>query len=139
MRALGIDPGNKRIGLALTDPGRRFASPHGVMDAHPRRRLQKRLQALLDEQEVEIIVVGDPLLPSGEVGEQTERARDFADWLRSWCEREVVQLDERLTSKMAERALLEGDLRRADRKAKRDAVAAAILLQSWLESRQPGA
>ena len=60
-------------------------------------------------------------------------------WLRTWCEREVVQLDERLTSKMAERAMLEGDLRRADRKAKRDAVAAAILLQSWLESGQPGA
>jgi putative holliday junction resolvase len=134
MRVLGIDPGNKRIGLALTDPGRRFASPHGVMDAHPRHRLQRRLQALLDEQEVELIVMGDPLLPSGEVGEQAEKARELAEWLRSWCGREVVQLDERMTSIMAERALLEADLRRSDRKAKRDAVAAAILLQSWLDA-----
>ena len=109
------------------------------MDAHPRGRLQKRLGALLEAQEVDVIVVGDPLLPSGEVGEQAERAREFVVWLRSWCGREVVQLDERLTSRMAERALLEADLRRADRKTKRDAVAAAILLQSWLEAGSPGA
>ena len=138
MRALAIDPGNKRIGLALTDPGRIIASPHGVMDAHPRGRLQRRLQALLDAQEVDVVIVGDPLLPSGEVGEQAEKARAFTEWLRSWCTCTVVQVDERLTSRMAERALLEGGLSRADRKAKRDAVAAAILLQGWLEAGSPG-
>jgi len=105
------------------------------MDTHPRKRLQKRLQALIDEKDVAVLVVGEPLGMDGSVGTQAEDALEFVTWLRSWVSLPVEQVDERLTSVMAERAMIEGGLRREDRKKKRDAVAAAILLQGWLDNR----
>ena len=135
MRALGLDHGSRRIGLALSDPTGIFASPHGFMDTHPRRRLQKRLQALMDEKGVSMLVVGEPLSMDGTVGAQAEEAQEFVTWLRGWVSVPVEQIDERLTSVIAERAMIEGGLRREERKKKRDAVAAAILLQSWLDAR----
>jgi len=138
MRALGLDHGSRRIGLALSDPVGVFASPHGFMDTHPRKRLQKRLQALMDDKQVGVLVVGEPLGMDGSVGAQAEEAQEFVTWLRSWVSVPVEQVDERLTSVMAERAMIEGGLRREDRKKKRDAVAAAILLQGWLDTRGQG-
>jgi putative Holliday junction resolvase len=135
LRALGLDHGSRRIGLALSDPAGICASPKGFMDTHPRKRLQKRLQALIDEMEVSVLVVGEPLGMDGSVGAQAQEARDFVVWLRSWCSLPVEMVDERLTSVMAERAMIEGGLRREERKKKRDAVAAAILLQGWLDAR----
>ncbi len=134
MRALGIDHGTKRIGLALSDPSQTFASPFGFYDTHPRKRLQKRLEKLFAEKEISALVVGEPLTLKGEVGIQAEKVEDFVEWLRSWVTIEVHTVDERLTSVIAEKALIEAGMRRAERKTKRDAVAAAILLQTWLDS-----
>jgi len=134
MRVLGIDHGTKRIGLALSDPTQTFASPFGFYDTHPRKRLQKRLQKLFEEKNVEILVVGEPLTMSGEVGIQAEKVEDFVEWLRTWCTLEIHSVDERLTSVIAEKALIEAGVRRAERKVKRDSVAAAVLLQTWLDT-----
>ncbi|MBR57150.1 MAG: Holliday junction resolvase RuvX [Myxococcales bacterium] len=134
MRVLGIDHGTKRIGLALSDPFGVIASPFGFFDTHPRTRLKKRLEKLFLEQDVRVVVVGEPLMMDGSVGVQAEKVDDFVVWLESWCTVRIERVDERLTSVMAEKALIEGGVRRAERKQKRDAIAAAILLQSWLDA-----
>jgi putative Holliday junction resolvase len=134
MRVLGIDHGTKRIGLALSDPNQTFASPFGFYDTHPRKRLQKRLEKLFEEKEVQALVIGEPLTMSGEVGIQAEKVEDFVEWLRTWCTLEIYSVDERLTSVIAEKALIEAGVRRAERKTKRDSVAAAVLLQTWLDT-----
>ena len=92
------------------------------------------MEKLFVEQDVQIVVVGEPLMMDGSVGVQAEKVEDFVTWLQSWCTARIERIDERLTSVMAERALIEGGVRRAERKQKRDAIAAAILLQSWLDA-----
>ena len=131
-----MDHGTKRIGLALSDPSGTIASPMGYYDTHPRKRLQKRLTKLFEEQGIGQLVIGKPYQMDGTEGPQAEKVEDFVTWLRSWCSLPLAIIDERLTSVIAERALIEGGVRRAERKQKRDSVAAAVLLQDWLDHRE---
>lgn len=131
---LAIDLGTVRVGLALSDPLRLTAQPAGKL---PRRSLKDRLEPLLEivrRHEVGLVVVGHPLLMSGEAGESAKDAETFAARLRSETAVPVVLWDERLTSVQANRALLEGDVRRSKRREVVDAAAAALLLQSWLDA-----
>lgn len=133
-RVLAIDLGTVRVGLALSDPLRLTAQPAGKL---PRRSLKDRLEPLLEivrRHEVGLVVVGHPLLMSGEAGESAKDAETFAARLRSETAVPVVLWDERLTSVQANRALLEGDVRRSKRREVVDAAAAALLLQSWLDA-----
>jgi putative Holliday junction resolvase len=136
MRVLGMDHGTKRIGLAMSDPSRIIASPKGFYDTHPRKRLRKRLEKLFLEEQIGQLVIGIPYQMDGTVGPQAEKVEEFIAWLESWCTLPIAVIDERLTSVIAERALIEGGVRRAERKQKRDAVAAAVLLQDWLDNRE---
>jgi len=104
-----------------------------------RRALRDDLAALLDivrANDVAVVVVGHPLLMSGVAGERAQDAEAFVERLRSEVACPVVLWDERLTSVQANRALLEGNVSRRNRRDVVDAAAAAILLQSWLDAQQ---
>ena len=134
-RALAVDLGTVRVGLALSDPLGITAQPKGFL---LRRTIRKDLGALLDlikEHEVATVVVGHPLLMSGASGEKATEAQEFAERLRAQGVCSVVLWDERLTTVQAQRALLEGNVSRKNRKLVVDAAAAALMLQSWLDAR----
>lgn len=136
-RVLAIDLGTVRVGLALSDPLRITGQPLGHL---PRRALRDDLDALtsvVKDNDVAVIVIGYPLLMSGIAGERADDATAFAARLRAAIPCPIVLWDERLTTVQAERALLEGNVSRKNRRKVVDAAAAALLLQSWLDA-QPG-
>jgi len=137
MRILGVDYGHKRIGLALSDESGTIAQPLTYIDGGAAGKVSLELAQLCDERQVGKIVVGVPLRLDGKPSEQTERTLAFIAELRRATTIPVAQWDERLTSVQAERALLEGNVRRSDRKQKIDKLAAQIMLQSYLDATNP--
>lgn len=135
-RALGVDLGGRRIGLALSDPTRTVASPHTVL---PRGRTHADdHRAILDVARAEgvtTIVVGLPLSLSGATGPAARAALAEIDELRAAAPEDidVEAYDERLTTVTAERSLMEAKMRRDARRRVVDKVAAAVMLQSWLD------
>lgn len=136
-RVLALDVGTVRIGLALSDPLGVTAQPAGKLERRSLKRGFDPLVALVREHEVATVVVGYPLLMSGEAGTRAKDAEAFAERLRRVLTCPVVMWDERLTTVQATRALLEGDVRRSRRREVVDAAAATLLLQSWLDARSP--
>ena len=134
VRYLGIDPGERRIGIALSDPLGIIAQPHVVLDRR-RGSVIDEIQAICDEYAVETIVIGLPTSLSGEEGSAAERARVLGDEVAGATGCEVVFFDERFTTVQAEAALLEGGMRRRDRRETVDKVAAAVMLQGYLNGR----
>jgi putative holliday junction resolvase len=136
-RVLGVDLGSVRIGLALSDPTRTVASPYSVL-ARSRDHLadHRAIAKIAGEQEVTTIVVGLPLSLSGAKGPAARAAIAEIEELQEVVGAgvDVVAHDERLTTVTAERSLDEARVRRADRAAVVDKIAAAVMLQSWLES-----
>ncbi len=133
-RVLAVDLGTVRVGLALSDPLRITGQPMGRL---PRRALRDDLSALIEvvrANDVKVVVVGHPLLMSGIAGERALDAQAFSERLRAEVACPVVLWDERLTTVQAERALLEGNVSRKNRRNVVDAAAAALLLQSWLDA-----
>ncbi len=133
-RALAVDLGTVRVGLALSDPLGITGQPMGFL---LRRTLRDDLSVLIDiikTNDVATVVVGHPLLMSGIAGERAVDAQTFAERLRAEGVCSVVLWDERLTTVQAERALLEGNVSRRNRKKVVDAAAAALMLQSWLDA-----
>jgi putative holliday junction resolvase len=140
-RALGVDLGSVRIGLALSDPTRTVASPLSVLRRSRDHGTDHRAIAdIAGEHEVTTIVVGLPLSLSGAKGPAARAAVAEIEELRLVVGPSiaVVAHDERLTTVTAERSLDEARVRRADRAAVVDKIAAAVMLQSWLESRSLG-
>jgi len=133
-RALALDLGTVRIGLALSDPLGLTGQPMGFLQ---RRNTRHDLAALIDiikKNDVSTVVVGHPLLMSGIAGEKAQDAEAFAEKLRAEGVCSVVLWDERLTTVQAQRALIEGNVSRKNRKKVVDAAAAALMLQSWLDA-----
>ena len=138
MRVLGIDLGSVRIGVALSDPLGMVASPYTVIPAEGRRRDTTRIAELVGSTEAEHVVVGMPTTLRGEKGPAAEQAERFARELADLIEVPVSTWDERMTTVVAERSLLEAGQRREKRRDLRDKVAAAVMLQSYLDA-QPRA
>lgn len=132
MRTLGVDLGDKRVGLALSDEDGTFASPLQVLQRTGDRALIADLARIVREHEVGAIVVGLPLHMDGREGPEAERARTFAARLAEKTKRPVELWDERWSTIAAERALRED---RGRRKGPVDHVAAALLLQGFLDSK----
>ncbi|MDQ1448533.1 MAG: putative pre6S rRNA nuclease [Actinomycetota bacterium] len=134
-RALGVDLGARRIGLALSDPSRTVATPHEVLRRSGDPAADRR--AIVDtarRQDANVIVVGLPLSLSGRSGPAARAALEEVEALRAVAgDIEVTVHDERLTTVTAERALTEAGMRREARQRVVDKVAAAVMLQSWLE------
>lgn len=137
MRVLALDPGTKRIGVALSDELKLIAQPLEFIPAEPLDSFLERLRALLLEREVESILIGMPRNLDGSYGPAALKVQEFVATVRAAVSVPVRTWDERLTSAQANRYLLEANVRRQDRKAKVDKTAAAILLQSYLDSLNP--
>ena len=132
-RVLGIDPGSRRVGVALSDEIGLVATPFEVIDTattHP----VKRIGDLADQFEVETIVVGLPRSLSGEEGPAAAAARELGDGIASATGRNLVYWDERFTTIEAEKALLEAGMTRKQRRDTTDKVAAAVMLQGYLDA-----
>ncbi len=136
MRALGLDLGSKRIGLALSDSEGRLALPYDVVQrSGDRDRDHRRIAELVAETGAEVVVVGMPYSLDGATGPTARRHLAEARRLRATIGVPVETYDERLTTVTAERALKEAQLSGRDRRKVIDQVAAAVMLQSWLDHR----
>ena len=136
MRVLAVDPGSRRVGLAVSDPTGTIAQPLATIPAEPRETLAERLAAMAKAKDAARIVVGLPRRMDGTFGPEAKAARDLADAIRHASGLPVELVDERLTTAAAERSLLAAGMRREKRRANIDRVAAALLLQSHLDSRR---
>jgi putative Holliday junction resolvase len=134
-RVLAIDLGTARIGLALSDPGRRIAQPLAALRHAGHRKALAELGRIVREREVRRVVVGLPLLLSGAAGPAADGARRFAAQLASALDEVDVELwDERLTTVEAERVLLAADVKRERRREAIDSLAAVLILQGYLDA-----
>ena len=134
MRILGIDHGSVRIGLALSDELGMIAQPLEFVPAEPLPAALARIAELVRERNVERIVVGLPRNMNGTYGPAADKVKEFVASLQGAVTTPIKTWDERLTSAQANRALIEAGVRRDQRKGKVDKTAAAILLQSYLDS-----
>ena len=136
MRAVGIDLGSKRIGVAISDSDGTVATPYEVIQrSGDRDRDRRAIAGIVAEVEAEILVVGLPLSLDGTEGRAAQGARHEAGLLESVVDVPVVLHDERLTTVTAERMLMEQNLKAPERRKVVDKVAAAVLLQAWLDGR----
>jgi putative Holliday junction resolvase len=134
MRILGIDYGQKRLGLALSDEEGILASP---LSSYSRRILDQDLDflaALAKEKQVRQIVVGLPRNMNGSLGEMAKEAFAFEAALKEKIQIPTATFDERLTSSEAERLLIQADISRRRRRTLRDSLAAVLILQGYLET-----
>jgi putative Holliday junction resolvase len=135
MRVLALDHGTKRIGVALSDPSGMIAMPLEFIPAEPFNAFLDRLKQLIHEKEVAMLLVGMPRNMDGSYGPAAAKVQEFVAVLKETIAIPIKTWDERLTSAQANRFLLQANVRRQDRKEKVDKAAAAILLQSYLDSR----
>jgi putative holliday junction resolvase len=135
VRILALDYGTKRIGVAISDELKLIAQPIEFIPAEPFLEFLNRLKDLLREKEVELIVVGLPRNMDGSYGPASLKVKEFVVVLEEALSIPIKTWDERLTSVQANRLLIQGGVRRQNRKQQVDKMAAAILLQSYLDSR----
>lgn len=137
MRALGVDLGSKRIGVALSDSAGTMATPYEVVPRSGSREADhRRIGSLAEEAGAECLVVGLPLSLDGSVGRAAQSALDEADELATATGLPVEMWDERLTTVSADRDLLAMEMKADARRRVVDKVAASIMLQAWLDHRR---
>lgn len=137
-RVLGLDLGDARIGIAISDPDRRLAVPLGTVHVGQPPGELKAIAALVSEHQVDQVVVGHPRSMSGASGPSATHAEAFAEALRAILPVPVAMQDERLSTVEAERSLREAGVRGRDRRAVVDRTAAAVILQAWLDAHRAG-
>ena len=136
IRALGVDPGSKRIGVAVSDLSGSIASPLVVIQRSKSKRHDlDELARLARDEEAEVIVYGLPLNMDGSMSKAAKAATFEAKQLATLVDVPVEMHDERLTTVSADRSMMEAGLDARQRRVRVDKVAAAIMLQSWLDSR----
>ncbi len=136
MRALGLDLGSKRIGVAVSDRSGTIASPLTVVQRSGSRRTDHaRIAALVRDEEAELVVVGLPLSLGGGIGPAAKAAIAEADQIATVVEVPVETFDERFTTVSADRALKAANMRATARRQVVDKVAAAVMLQTFLDGR----
>ncbi len=134
MRILALDPGTKRIGVAVSDETKSIAQPLETVPAEPFADFLARLKQLLVEKEIDLILIGLPRNMNGSYGPAAQKAEAFAATLKTAITVPIVMRDERLTTLQANKMMIQGNVRRGKRKEKVDQTAAAILLQSYLDA-----
>ncbi|MDO4569908.1 MAG: Holliday junction resolvase RuvX [Planctomycetia bacterium] len=133
-RVVGIDYGTVRIGVAISDSEQKIASPYEIYTRKNPRLDEQYFRNLAQQERVAFFVVGLPLHPSGDESEKSKEARDFAKWLTEKTGVETILFDERFSSKMADELMREAHFTSKQKKARRDKLAAYVILASWLES-----
>lgn len=134
MRILGLDHGTRRVGVAVSDEMQFIAQPLEYIPAEPFADFLTRLKEILREKEVDLILIGMPRNMDGSYGPAALKVQEFAAALKDAVTVPLKLWDERLTTKQAQQFLIQGGMRREKRKEKVDQTAAAILLQSYLDS-----
>ena len=132
-RSLGLDIGDKRIGIALSDPGGILASPFTIINREGDGAAIEAIVEIVVQQQVKQIVVGLPRSMNGSLGKQADKVRAFTEKLCSHTEVPVVFRDERLTTVSAKRLMQAVNAKKTKRKAQDDAIAAALILQGYLD------
>jgi putative Holliday junction resolvase len=135
MRILGLDHGTKRVGVAVSDELHMIALPLEYIAPEPFADFLARLKEILREKEIELILIGMPRNMDGSYGPAALKVQEFAAALKDAVAVPLKLWDERLTTTQAQKFLIQGGMRRDKRKEKVDQTAAAILLQSYLDSR----
>ena len=139
MRIMGLDYGTKTVGVAISDPLGITAQAVETIERKTENKLRQtlaRIETLAKEYEVEKFVLGFPKHMNNDIGERAEKALEFGEMLRRRTGLEVVMWDERLTTVAANRTLIEGGVRRENRKDYVDMLAAVYILQGYLDSRE---
>ena len=136
MRILAIDHGTRRMGIAISDELKIIALPLEYILAEPFGPFLERLKHLIKEKEVELILIGMPRNMDGTYGPAAQKVKDFIAKISEPVGVPIKTWDERLTSAQANRYLIQAETRRDKRREKVDQTAAAILLQSYLDSLQ---
>lgn len=135
MRIMALDIGEVRVGIAISDPGERVASPVTVLPSAEVKACAKPFMRVLEDWEPELLVSGLPYTLSGEEGPQAARIRAFAAEVSKRTGILVEFSDERLSSTEAKRSLREKGMSEREMRGKIDMIAASIFLQSWLDAR----
>ena len=138
MRILALDPGSVRVGVAISDELGMIAQPLEFIPAEPFADFLERLKQILAEKQVALILVGLPRNMDGSYGPAALKVQEFVALLKTALAVPIRTWDERLTSVQVNRLLVEANVRRDKRKGKVDQLAAAILLQSYLDARSGG-
>ncbi|MEW6152499.1 MAG: Holliday junction resolvase RuvX [Actinomycetota bacterium] len=140
MRAVGLDLGERRIGVAVSGAGGALAVPHGALERCGDPEADRSaVAALVDELGAEVVVVGLPLSLDGSHGPAARAAQSEAEALRAVLAVPVEMVDERFTTVTANRSLAAAGTRGRARRRRVDEVAATVLLQAWLDTRRPAA
>ena len=137
MRIMGLDYGDKTVGVAVSDELLITAQPVTTVERERSNKLRKtyqQLEAIIEEYEIEKIVVGKPLNMNGTEGERVDKTRAFSDELKRRTGLEIIEVDERLTTTEADRILEDTGVAHSGRKEHIDKMAAAIILQTYLDS-----
>ena len=138
MRILGLDLGSRTLGVAVSDYLGIIANPIGTLRISENNldEALEHVRTLVKEHQIKTVVLGLPKNMNGSIGFQSEYCLNFRDMLVEKLALEVVMIDERLTSKMAENIMLEANLSRKKRKINVDKLAATIILQSYLDAKK---
>ncbi len=137
MRSLGLDIGEKRIGVAISDSEGILAIPLTVISRNS-EEVSRAVTELVKKYQIEQIIVGLPRTLKGEIGQEAEKVKDFIQQLSQKIKLPIETWDERLSTIAAERLLLEAGVKGKKRKERRDALAAAFILQGYLDAKRQG-
>lgn len=133
-RILGLDVGDKTIGVAVSDPLGFTAQGITTIKRESNKKDYETIENLLNEYSVDKVVVGLPKNMNNTIGPQGEKVIKFAQKMKNKFKIDLIYMDERMTTMSAERILIEGDVRRENRKKYIDKVAATYILQTYLDS-----
>jgi len=133
---MALDVGSKRIGIAVADPTGTFALPAGTIERTNLNADLARLREIVEEYRVRELVVGDPITLAGERGIAAQKMDAFVERLRSVYAGEIHRVDERMSTAQATKTLIAADVSRAKRKRSVDAMAAALILETYLARRR---
>ena len=137
MRIMGLDYGSKTVGVAISDELMITAQPIMTIERKSENKLRKtlaKIEELIEEYKVSFVVLGYPKNMDNSEGERAEATKEFAEHLIRRTGLEVILQDERLTTIESERILMEAGVRRENRKEYVDKMAAAVILQSYLDA-----
>lgn len=147
MRSLGLDIGDRRTGVAISDPEGILAIPLAVIDSRDEYAMVAEIFNFVQQYKIEHIIVGLPYSLDGSLGQQATKVVNFTEKLRNVIVNGVEQSrfagvavhmwDERLSTKAAEKLMVESGTKKEKRKQHRDAIAAAFILQGFLDSHRP--
>lgn len=135
---MGLDVGDKTIGVALSDPMFLIANPLETIKRKKASLDIQRLVEIINGNDVEEIVVGLPKNMNNSIGPQSMKVMSFVDLLKKQTDKEIIYQDERMTTIQSERVLIDMDVRRENRKEHIDKIAASFILQTYLDRRKNG-